>query len=79
MSGGDSGKRERRPVAEWDGRGIGPGQRKRLRIEVGESFSGSLVKLPLMVWRGPEEGPVLGITAAVARRRDQRHRRDPAT
>lgn len=65
MSGGNSGKRQRRSVAEWGDRQIAPGERERLRIEVGESFSGSSVKLPVMVWRGPEEGPVLGITAAV--------------
>lgn len=58
-------RRKRKPVDDWGGRRIEPGKRKRLRLEVGESFSGSMVKLPLMVWRGPEDGPVLGITAAV--------------
>lgn len=65
MSSGPRRKRPRKPAAVWGGREIVPGRRRRMRIEVGESFSGSMVKLPLMVWRGPEEGPVLGITAAV--------------
>ncbi len=52
-------------VGIWGTQKIGLGQRKRLQLQVGKSFSGSNINLPLMVWRGLEPGPVLGITSAL--------------
>lgn len=52
-------------IGTWGENEIAPGHRKRLRLEIGKSFSGANVTLPLMVWRGIEDGPVVGITAAV--------------
>lgn len=52
-------------IEQWGNTHIAPGQRKRLRLEVGKTFSGANVALPLMVWRALEDGPVVGITAAV--------------
>ncbi len=52
-------------IGHWGNNEIAPGHRKRLRLEIGKSFTGSNVTLPLMVWRSPEDGPVVGITAAV--------------
>jgi predicted deacylase len=52
-------------VGEWDGLTIGPGERSDVFIDVGESYSGATVQIPLHVMRGPEEGPVLFITAAL--------------
>ena len=52
-------------IDTWGDAQIPPGRRKRLRLEMGKTFSGANVSLPIMVWRGPEEGPVVGITAAV--------------
>lgn len=52
-------------IGKWGENSIAPGQRKRLRLEIGKSFSGANVTLPLMVWRAPEPGPVVAITAAV--------------
>lgn len=52
-------------IGVWGEQTIAPGQRKRLRLEIGKSFSGANVTLPLMVWRAAEPGPVVGITAAV--------------
>lgn len=57
--------RTKRPVDVWGRIRVGPGQRKRIRLNAGESFTGINVNMPLMVWRGKEEGPVLGITGAV--------------
>ena len=57
--------RKKRPIGSWARKEIKPGERKRLLLKVGESFTGVGVHLPLMVWRGLEDGPVLGITAAV--------------
>lgn len=56
---------KKRSIETWGGKTIAPGQRKAIRLEAGESFTGVSVRLPLMVWRGLEEGPILGITAAV--------------
>jgi predicted deacylase len=52
-------------IGKWGTNDVAPGHRKRLRLEIGKSFSGANVTLPLMVWRAPEDGPVVGITAAV--------------
>ncbi len=57
--------RKKRSIGSWVRKKIKPGERKRLLLKVGEGFTGVGVHLPLMVWRGLEEGPVLGITAAV--------------
>lgn len=55
----------KRPLDTWGRFRVNPGSRKRIRLDAGESFSGISVSMPLMVWRGREEGPVLGITGAV--------------
>lgn len=52
-------------IGTWGDSEIAAGQRKRLRIDIGKSFGGASITLPLMVWRGEEDGPVVGITAAV--------------
>jgi len=52
-------------IGKWGASEVAPGFRKRLRIEIGKSFSGANVTLPLMVWRAPEDGPIVGVTAAV--------------
>ncbi|NWK54169.1 succinylglutamate desuccinylase/aspartoacylase family protein [Verrucomicrobiaceae bacterium N1E253] len=57
--------RKKRPIGSWLRKKIKPGEKKRLLLKAGEGFTGVGVHLPLMVWRGLEDGPVLGITAAV--------------
>jgi|GEM_PF-3654770 len=57
--------REKRPIGEWGKSRIKRGSRKRMRLVAGERFTGINVSMPLMVWRGKEDGPVVGITAAV--------------
>ena len=52
-------------VGVWGTQEIALGQRKRLQLQVGKSFSGANINLPLMVWRAAEPGPVLGITGAL--------------
>jgi len=52
-------------IGTWGEHVIKPGSRKRLRLDIGRSFSGAHLNLPLMVWRAPEPGPVVAITAAV--------------
>ncbi len=52
-------------IGTWGDSQVALGQRKRLRIDIGKSFGGASITLPLMIWRGKEEGPTIGITAAV--------------
>ena len=52
-------------IGSWGEHTIKPGSRKRLRLDIGRSFSGAHIHLPLMVWRAAEPGPTVAITAAV--------------
>jgi uncharacterized protein len=57
--------RKKRNIGKWGKTTIIPGERKRIRLKAGESFTGAGVRLPLFIWRGLQDGPVLAITAAV--------------
>lgn len=57
--------RKKKPVESWNRKKIALGERKKILLKTGETFSGTGAQLPIMVWRGVEKGPVLGITAAV--------------
>lgn len=57
--------RVKRCIEKWGKTIIHPGESKRIRLKAGESFTGARVRLPLFIWRGLEDGPVLAITAAV--------------
>ncbi len=57
--------REKRPIDRWGSIKIELGEKKQVRLEAGESFTGVAMRLPIMVWRGKTDGPVVGITAAV--------------
>jgi predicted deacylase len=57
--------RERLPVDEWDGDRILPGECRDIRLQVGESYSGMTIRIPLHVRRGPEPGPAVFVTAAL--------------
>ena len=41
------------------------GERRDLRLQVSETYSGGAVELPVHVWRGTHPGPALFVTAAV--------------
>lgn len=58
-------RKNQRAVGSWGRKRVKLNERKSFWLEAGESFTGVGVRLPLMVWRGKENGPVLGITAAV--------------
>lgn len=49
----------------WGGVEVPPGTKRRIRFEVGESYTGLSVRLPVMVWRGKQEGPTVFISSAV--------------
>lgn len=57
--------RERRPIDEWNGRAILPGESHDVHLAVSESYSSMTVKIPIHIRRAPEEGPVVFVTAAL--------------
>lgn len=42
-----------------------PGTRRSFRLEIGESYSGLSLRLPIMVWRAEKPGPTVLISSAV--------------
>ncbi|MGA0368961.1 MAG: succinylglutamate desuccinylase/aspartoacylase family protein [Kiritimatiellia bacterium] len=56
---------EKKSVDFWGKTQVRPGEKKRIRLEVGESYTGLSVRLPLLVWRGKEPGPAVFISSAV--------------
>jgi len=59
------GMRSDQRVLTIAGRVIEPGRNYDLELEVGQSYSGSPVTIPLRVWRAHKPGPVVGVTGAV--------------
>ena len=53
------------PIGEWGSVRIAPGEAADVFIEVGESYSGVTLEIPIHVRRGAEDGPVLFVTAAL--------------
>lgn len=56
---------EKPPIGLWGDTPVKAGSKKRIRLEVGESYTGLSVRLPLLVWRAKEPGPVGFISSAV--------------
>lgn len=56
---------QKKPIDNWNGVRILPGESKSIELAVSESYSGSSLTIPLQVKRGIEEGPVVFITAAL--------------
>lgn len=59
----ESGKRK--PVDDWNGQSIPPGESRDIRLAVSESYSGLTVRIPIHVRRAAEDGPVVFVTAAL--------------
>jgi len=57
--------RERKPIGEWDGEIIAPGESKDVFLELSESYSSMTVKIPIHIRRAKQDGPVVFITAAL--------------
>ncbi len=57
--------RARKSVGVWGEQRVGLGESRDISVPVSESFSSVMVNLPVHVKRGPEEGPVLFVTAAL--------------
>jgi predicted deacylase len=58
-------KRLRKKVGVWRGTRIPRGESADLTLTVSKSYSGRSITLPVHVWRGPEPGPSVFVTAAV--------------
>lgn len=57
--------REKPSIEVWGNTIVPPGTRRRIRLEVGESYTGLSVRIPLLVWRAKEPGPAVFISSAV--------------
>ncbi len=51
--------------SSWLGQRVEPGQGASLSLTISESYAGDHITVPMHVWRGRDEGPVVAITAAV--------------
>lgn len=49
----------------WFGVDVAPGERVDTALELGQSYSGTVQRIPMQIWRGKREGPTIFITAAV--------------
>ncbi len=56
---------KRNTIDQWGGESIKPGESRDLELEVGESSSGTSIRIPLHVRRGRLDGPVVFVTAAL--------------
>ena len=56
---------EPKPVGDWHGQIIEPGEAKDIRLAVSESYSGMTVRIPIHVRRSTEPGPTVFVTAAL--------------
>lgn len=58
-------KLEPKPVGDWSGQLIAPGERRDIKLAIGESYSGMTVKIPIHVRRAKKPGPTVFVTAAL--------------
>ncbi|MCA9102687.1 MAG: succinylglutamate desuccinylase/aspartoacylase family protein [Pirellulales bacterium] len=57
--------RRRKPIDNWHGLYIGPGESCDVQLPVSESYSGLTLNIPIHIRRAPVDGPVVFITAAL--------------
>ena len=56
---------ERKPIDEWGGEAISPGESRDVKLAISESYSSMTVRIPIHIRRAAEDGPVVFITAAL--------------
>lgn len=56
---------QRKPIDDWNGETVEPGEAKDIKLAVSESYSGVTLNIPLHVRRGEEDGPVVFVSAAL--------------
>lgn len=57
--------RDRKPIDDWNGEKISPGESRDVKLAVSESYSSMTVRIPIHVRRAEEDGPVVFVTAAL--------------
>jgi predicted deacylase len=58
-------KHIRKPIDNWNGQTIAPGESKDISLAVGESYSGMTVEIPIHVRRSNQDGPVVFVSGAL--------------
>lgn len=54
-----------KPIDDWNGETVAPGETRDIMLAVSESYSGMTVEIPIRVQRAVEDGPVVFVTAAL--------------
>ena len=57
--------RKRKPIDNWNGESIPPGESHDVKLAVSESYSSMTVRIPIHIRRAKEDGPVVFVTAAL--------------
>ncbi len=57
--------RERKPIGQWNGDRIAPGESRDVKLAVSESYSGMTLRIPIHIRRAVEPGPTVFVTAAL--------------
>lgn len=55
----------RKPIDDWNGQHVAPGESRDIKLAVSESYSGMTVRIPIHIRRAIAEGPVVFVTAAL--------------
>jgi predicted deacylase len=55
----------RKPISDWNGQKVLPGESKDIALAVSESYSGMTVNIPIHVMRAQQDGPVVFVTGAL--------------
>ncbi len=55
----------KKPISDWFGETLQPGEAGNVKLTIGESYSGANVEIDLHIRRGEEDGPVVFVTAAL--------------
>ena len=58
-------KPSKKPICDWFGQKIDPGESRDVQLPIGESYSGATVEIQIHIRRAREEGPVIFVTAAL--------------
>lgn len=57
--------RQRKPIDDWNGVTIAPGESRDVKLAISESYSGMTIRIPIHIRRAVEPGPVVFVTAAL--------------
>lgn len=56
---------EKLDIGRWDDQVIGPGEQADVHVTISETYSSSMIRVPIHVRRAKTDGPVLFVTAAI--------------